>query len=267
MTDRRDALAALRNRLARMGQGDSPRASRIFSLGLPMVDGPLGGGLARAALHEVFARTPPDGTAAIGFGLILAILAAQERPVVWIRQDFADVEGGRLHAPGLVELGRDPSSLVLVRARDAAGVLRAALEAVRCPAVGAVGLEPWGEPGVLDLTATRRLSLAAAASGVAAFLVRAAARPEPSSAATRWSVAAAPSRALLANAPGQPAFAISLLRHRAGLPARDWHVEWDRDRCSFQDGAALPRAVVPVSADRPDQVASAPAAPGWRRAG
>ena len=268
MTDRRDTLIALKRRLAQLGQTDAAGATQLFRLGVPAVDEPLGGGLARAVLHEVFARSPANGAAASGFGLGLAMLAAGSRPIVWIRQDFAETEAGRLYAPGLVELGRDPSGFILVRARDASGVLRAAMEAVRCQAVGAVGLEPWGEPGVLDLTATRRLSLAASASGVTALLVRAAARPEPSSAATRWSVASAPSRPLPANAPGFPSFAVSLLRHRAGLPARDWHVEWNRDRCSFQDGTSLSRAVVSVSADRPDQVGR-PAGrdAGFRRAG
>ncbi len=255
MNAQRDALAALKQRLLPHGQ-DGARAA-FFSTGVPELDGPLGGGLPLGALHEVYARAPADSAAASGFALALAIRGAGKKPLLWVRQDFADGEAGRLHAPGLVELGRDPASLVLVRARDASGVLRAGLEALRCGALGAVGLDLWGEPGLLDLTASRRFALAAAASGVPAIMVRIAAKPQPSAALTRWSVAAAPSRPLLANAPGAPSFSIRLLRHRAGLEARDWHVEWDRDRCSFREGSPRPegstlsRPVVPLPAHRP----------------
>ncbi len=57
------------------------------------------------------------------------------------------------------------------------GILRAGAEAARCPAVGAVLMEPWGEARPLDLTASRRLTLAADQSGVTVFLLRA--RPRP----------------------------------------------------------------------------------------
>ena len=120
-----------------------------------------------------------------GFAALLALRAAAGKPIAWVRQDYADVEAGALHAPGLAELGLDPDRLILVRARNAADVLRAGAEAVRCPALGAVLMEPWGEPRVLDLTATRRLSLAAAGSGVTLLLdphrrpARAERRPDP----------------------------------------------------------------------------------------
>jgi protein ImuA len=255
-----------------VGTGTAP-----FATGAPELDDPLGGGLARGALHEIHAEATADAAAASAFAALLALRAAggwpivptAERPIVWVRQDYADVEAGSLHAPGLAELGIDPDRVILVRGRNAADVLRGGAEALRCASVGAVLMEPWGEPKVLDLTATRRLSLAAAASGVTLLLVRVAAKPAPSAAMTRWAVRARPSAALEANAPGLPAFALTLLRHRAGLPTRRWDLEWDRDRHAFRTTPASETPLPRPLASFPAGGAPAPgmAEDGRRRAG
>ncbi len=221
--------------------------------------------LSGPGLHEVFAGEAGDLCAASGFAALAARRAAARGRIVWIRHDALDVEIGRLHAPGLVELGIDPDALALVQARDVAAALKAGEEAARCRGLGAALIELWGESKRVDLTATRRLFLAAKEAGVAVILARAAARPGPSAAWTRWSARALPSRALEAGAPGPPAFAVTLLRHRGGLPPREWHVEWDRDRACFRpreaDGLA-PASVVmaAVPADRPHAARGARAA-------
>jgi protein ImuA len=258
-----DTLSALRHALARLEQGDGPRRADFFSLGSPALDEALGGGLAFASLHEIYAQHGSmDSAAASGFALGLALRAAGEAPLVWIRQDAIDDEAGRLHAPGLVEFGLHPDRLILIQAPDISGVLRAGAEALRCGALGAVLLEAWGEPRVLDLTATRRLALAAGRTRVTPFLIRIAARPTPSAATTRWSVEAGTSFALEANAPGFPVFKASLLRHRAGLAARTWLVEWDRDRRAFDDAAPLSRRLAALPPGE-----SAPAPSAQQRAG
>lgn len=273
------SLTDLRRHLAEMALRGAPTAVGRVSFGAPALDAALNGGIARAALHEVYAPATADLAAATGFAVGLAIRAAQERPILWVRQDVVDAETGRLHPPGLTELGLDPARILLVRARDAEGVLRAGAEAARCPALGAVLIEPWGAPRRLDLTASRRLALAAEGSGATTLVLRAAVVPQPSAASTRWQVAALPSRALEANAPGAPAFSLRLLRHRGGLGECEWRVEWSRDRQSFQespvqsdarnrqaaagrdeplrspraspDATPLSRFVVPFPADRP----------------
>lgn len=268
----RESLQALRRDLAALERTGAPQAAAIFSFGLSDVDAALGGGLARGALHEFYAGSLRDVVSATGFAAALAIRAAQdqraqERPLVWVRQDFAETEAGSLSPAGLAELGLDPSRIILVRARDALGVLRASAEALACTALGAVLIEPWGEPGVIDLVATRRLSLAAATSAVPALMLRPAATPLPSAATTRWSVRALPSHALAADAPGLPAFQLSLLRHRAGIAGRDWRVEWNRDAGCFsirqrqvRDSQTLSRPLGALSVDRP-----AAAAAAWRK--
>ncbi len=266
----RERLSALRRSIAALvptgpDEGPARESHGLFALGLDELDGAIGGGLRRAALHDLVATGLPDAAALTGFAAGLAQRVAGTRPIVWARQDYVELEAGRLDAHGLAEFGLDPGRLVLVRARDPAGVLRAGAEALRCPAVGAVLVELWGEPKALDLTASRRLALAAARSGVTAFLVHVLARPGPNAATTRWRVEAAPSEPLEANAPGQPAFQVTLLRHRAGLPEQSWVLEWDRDGRRFRSPAPLPRPVVSLPGRR------APA-PAWgsdalRRAG
>lgn len=286
-------LSDLRRSLAEAALRAGPVAGGRIGLGVPSLDAVLNGGLARAALHEIHAAEAADLATATGFALGLALRAGQRdeergekeeearRPILWVRQDFLDAETGRLHAPGLSELGLDPARLLLVRARDGEGVLRAGAEAARCPALGAVLIEPWGEPRPFDLTASRRLALAAEGSGVPVLLLRVAAREAPSAARTRWQVGAVASRALEANAPGAPAFSLRLLRQRGGAAEREWRVEWDRDRRSFAErslfdrsdrqaprtehAAPLSRSLVPLSGD--GQVAADGRDTGLRRAG
>ena len=260
-------LSDLRRSLSEAALRGGPVAAGRIGLGVPALDEALNGGLSRAALHEVYAAEVADLAAATGFGGGGARGAggggedggarysaegggsreetrngSNERSILWARQDFVDAEAGRLHAPGLNEFGLDPSRLLLVRARDGEGVLRAGAEAARCAALGAVLIEPWGEPRPFDLTASRRLALAAEASGVPVLLLRVAATEAPSAARTRWQVRALASRALEANAPGAPAFALRLLRQRGGAAEREWRVEWDRDRHCFAERSLFDRA-------------------------
>jgi protein ImuA len=220
-------------------------ASLRLTTGAVSTDARLAGGLCQAALHEVFAAAPADSAAAAGFAVLLALRASPSRPVFWIRDDRTIRETGRLDAGGLIDLGADPDAITLVHSRDTRGVLQAAADSVKCAGVGTVVIEPWGQAPEFDLTASRRIAFAAARSGVLTLVLRTAADPVPSAAATRWAVAAAPSRALAANAPGNPVFVISLLRHRGGITGFDARVEWDRDRRSFRD-APLSRGVSPL---------------------
>ncbi len=247
-----ETFQSLRRRLEALSPAAARPGGDGFGLGLPAIDALLGGGLARAALHEIMPAGLADASAAAGFAAMLAMRAAPAgRTVVWVRQAHAESETGALHAPGLSALGLDPAALVMVRVRDVVGVLRAGVEAVRCTALGAVVMEPWGSHRALDFTATRRLVLAAERSGVPVLLLRHVAETRHSAAGTRWLVATAPSRALLANAPGRPAFDITLSRHRAGPAGLGWRLEWDHEHHQFRQAAPLSGAVVSISSRRP----------------
>jgi len=192
--------------------------------------------LAAGALHDLFAGAA-DGPAAHGFAIGHAIRIATGRPVVWAFHDMAGRELGRPHGEGLADLGLDPGALLLVRARTAPELLGAAEEAARYSAVGVVIISAWGAAKAFDLTASRRLALVAARSGVAILCVRIAADPAPGAAWSRWTVRAAASRLLEGDAPGHPAFSVTLLRHRGGAAPATWILEWDRAQRTFRERA------------------------------
>jgi protein ImuA len=204
----------------------------MVAFGAEALDARLGGGLARAALHEVYADAACDAASAAAFALLLAWRATKRNAIFWVREANAQI-GGKPYGHGLAELGINPDMLFLADAPNSIAALRAGADITRCGAVGAVIIEPFGKAPALDLTASRRLALAAGQTGVMALVLRAGVEPVPSAAQTRWRVASAPSTPLPANAPGHPAFDVTLLRHRGGIAGIEARLEWNRDRQSF----------------------------------
>lgn len=241
-------LQHLRDQLATLAPRGPGEACASFVLGETRADR-AAGPLIRTGLHEVYAASGPHAASANGFTLSLALRAALP-PLVWIYDEQALHEAGGPYGSGLQEWGLDPADLLLVRVRKAQALLAAGEEALKSGAAGAVLMSGWGESAAYGLTASRRLALAAQAGASTALLVRSDAEPGPSAADTRWSVAAAPSVALEAKAPGRPAFRAALLRSRNGSAGGEWIMEWDRESLSFVEPAA-PGGVVSVPADRP----------------
>ena len=261
---RTSTLANLRGSIERIEAQGEAYAPRRVALGYADADLTLQGGLARGAMHEVFAEGGRQSATATGFVAGLAGRLAARRPLVWIRQDFTEIEAGALSMSGLAELGLDPRLLVTVRAADVEAALRTAADALACDALGAVVLEVWGETRQFDLVASRKLTLAAQASGVTGLLLRLAAEPQPSTAETRWIVRAAhsPPAAPWSSAWGAPVFDAQLVRNRHG-PVGRWIMEWKCDECLFSKPAAYPQPVAAAPAHRPHQ---AQAFGGQRRA-
>jgi len=210
--------------------------------------------LKQSGVHEIYA-TSSHASTADGFGLAMA-LRVSDPPLIWICGTRDRYENGELDGSGLNEWGLTPEALFLVRVPDVRSLLAAGEEALRSGTARAVVMSHYGEAQAFTLTASRRLFLAAEQGGATAILIRAGAQPQPSAAETRWSVKAAPSRALEARAPGRPAFKVSLLRSRAGLATGEWTMEWDRETRSFVEPEASGR-LVPVSARRPVGVRAA----------
>jgi protein ImuA len=253
MSDSSLVLAQLRQSLERLEPRRSAADAELFSLGHGTVDRALDGGLALGRMHEIFAEADEVGSCA-GFAALVGLRAGEARsgtgaPLLWLRTEAAQTKTGRLHATGLGELGLDPAAVLLGLVPDEAALLHAAAEATRCAGLGALIVECWGPMRGLDLTASRRLMLAAEGSGVTVLVLRILPRLhfQPSAADTRWRVAAAPSTALEADAPGAPMFDLELLRRRAGPPAGPWRVEWDRDRSSFREPIDVGLARTPLS--------------------
>jgi protein ImuA len=263
---RANTLATLRGSIERIeAAGDAYTPGRV-ALGHPDVDAALQGGLAMGAVHEVFAEGRQSAVAT-GFVAGLAGRATGRRPLVWVRQDFTEIESGALSVSGLAELGLDPRLLVTVRAADVDTALRTAADALACDALGGVVLEVWGEARQFDLVASRKLTLAAQASGVTGLLLRVAAEPSPSTAETRWIVRAAhspPAASLMSAAAwGAPVFDAQLVRNRHG-PVGRWIMEWKCDECLFEKPAAYPQPVAAAPAHRSHP---APTRARQRRAG
>lgn len=227
-----ESLANLRAAVARIERGvATARGDGVLPLGLAAVDRALGeGGLRRAALHEV------SGSAADGFAAMLAGRMAAGA-VLWCAARRG-AEG--LYPPGLAMLGLDPARLLLVDCRNETELLAAAEEGLRSPGLAAVVLEAVREP---DMTAARRLQLAAETGGVLGLLVSPGASGHPG--ATRHHGAMAPGHQG-AMAPGvlPPSPAVSrwrvdpapggegtrwylrLLRCRGGGTG-EWMVDWN----------------------------------------
>jgi protein ImuA len=252
---RLSTLATLRGSIARIESdadvGAPGRVAFRAALGHAAADAVLQGGLVRGAVHEVFAEGR-QSAAATGFVAGLARRLGGRRPLLWVRQDFAEIESGALSMSGLNELGLDPRLVVSVRAPDVEAALRTTADALACDALGAVVTEIWGEAGQFDLVASRKLTLAARMSGVTGLLLRAAAVPQPSTAETRWIVRAAHSPPdTLWRAWGVPVLDTQLVRNRHG-PTGQWIMEWNCDECLFRE-ATHPQPVAAAAADRPHQ--------------
>lgn len=232
------------NGLLRVGVQPAPeRSLRRWGYGVASLDAALGGGVAYGRVHEFYAAESEDIAAAAGFVLPLVTVMAESevgsgRPALWLRSRRAVRQAGVVQANGWTELGGRPDNCLFAMIADAKELLKAAVDGLRSGALGAVVVETQGSLPELDLTASRRLALAAEKSGTTLFLLRNGTEPVPSAAETRWRVAAAPSRALPANAPGAPVFDIELLRQRSGPSGLRWQLEWDRDRRIFMEADA-----------------------------
>lgn len=269
-------LAAVRAKVAALEAGGAP-AQGALSFGDDRLDGMFpAGGLPLGCWHEVAGEGLEIETAAAP-GAFVAALArplAARGAVVWV------MRRGDLYAPGLAGLGFPADRLIQVQARDEAQAL-AALE----DALGSAGVAAAiGEVGSVDLTAGRRLQLACERRGATGFVIRrrpfggppakrAVGSAQGSAAATRWTVAAAPSgeeEGLGREASGQKALGQKALGQKAlGLGPPRWRVDLTRCRggrpgqwiLEMSDGA-YPLRVVAALGDRQLE-----AAQPWRRAG
>jgi protein ImuA len=205
--------------------------------------------ISSGTLHEFYAARASDAAAMTGLAVGLSLPMAGGRSMLWVRHGAMKAEHGEPYTPGVREMGIDPSQLILLQPRDVISALQAGLEGARCPALGAVLIELRGESRHLDLTASRRLLLAAQRSRTTVFLLRSEAEPRPSAAETRWRVRAAPSLPLATRAPGRPAFDLTLLRRKNGAEGLRFVVEWDRDAGHFEERTAVQPSVTRTGGD------------------
>lgn len=230
LTRARQALQALRHE---PGPDEGPQRA---PLGAHSLDDTLRGGLARGVLHEILAEEAGDLGAAYGFALAISARLLRRGKVLWIQEDRAIQEDGIAYAPGIAMQGLDPARLIMVRVGDPASALWAMEQALRCRGLDAVVTESARLAGVYDLTASRRLGLAAREGGATGLLIQAGIGGRDlklsSAAFSRWLVGAHRSRPGLAGEPGYPTWRLRLARQRGGREGQ-WLMEWNHDERVF----------------------------------
>jgi protein ImuA len=218
------AMAALRQEIRRLEGFKNPLAqANAVRFGIPEIDNalpeksfPLG------VTHEFISHAPEEAAATAGFlsGLV-ALMTKDSGSVAWIGRQRP------MYAPGLAAYGLDPKRILFIQAERDRDALWAMEEALRCKGLAAV----VGEAADADLTATRRLQLAAEESGATGILLRANPRKTGTSACvTRWHI-----RPLQSGADnGLPGVGVTrwraeLLKTRGGRAA-GWDIEWKNGR-------------------------------------
>jgi protein ImuA len=187
-------------------------------------------------LSEAFPASSKDAGAV---GYVLAALAKGAAPVLWVQDRVCLKEAGAPYLPGL--FGRQVIRVDLSRPVD---VLWAMEEGLRCSALSGVIGEIWGNPAVLDFTATKRLALRAESYRMPCWLIRRNAAPDLSAARNRLRIASLPSAGDPHDpeAPGLPRWNVELFRSRSHAPGT-WVASYDRaaDRvdlaAAIRDGA------------------------------
>jgi protein ImuA len=234
-------IAELRARIQCL-EGRPLRKDEVLSFGVAEMDSKLpGGGLAMGALHEV-AGGGADAIHGAAAALFAAgIVARTKGDILWClaRPD--------LFAPALTQAGLHHDRVIYVEADREEDVLTNFEEGLRFGGFGGVVAELVRLP----MTASRRLQLAAEASGTIGIALRRWRRPteaadfgQPTAATTRWRISVLPSEALPVPGIGRARWLAELIRARAGEAA-----EFEIGACDATGRISFS----PVSADRPDQ--------------
>ena len=233
---RSDQIAVLRASVEGVGSPAADHGVRAF--GVDAIDDKLAhGGLTVGGLHEVAGATTglgDDAAATLFIGGIAARFAAgADAPVIWATTRFD------LYAPGLEQVGLRPADVLFAQPPDETQLLAVLEDAVRDGSPALV----IGEVRRADITATRRLQLAAGEAGVPVLLYRRWRKmgvdpfDQTSAAATRWRIACAPSAPLHVAGVGRPRWAVDLVRQRGGEP-----FSCLVEGCNAQGRLALPAA-------------------------
>jgi protein ImuA len=253
----RNRLDDLRTRVRTLEQGGAAERP-VLPTGVAEIDAVLpGGGLAVGRVHQITGGEDGFAGPATAFTAVLAARLSSRDDghtasgtVLWIVQ--RSTADDTLYAPSLASFGLPPERLVVARARDEAEVLWTMEESLRCAALSVV----TAQVRRVDLTAGRRLQLAAEQSGVTGFLLpslhgagwQAPGKTSAAAATTRWQVESAPgehlsstlaSDILASNILGPVRWTVTLERCQGGIP-RAWLVEWNDATRNLAVVSALP---------------------------
>ncbi|WP_322997435.1 hypothetical protein [Castellaniella sp.] len=244
-----DQRAILRAELSRGQVGRGP----ALAFGLPPIDCRLADyGLDAAGLHEIAGASASrnDDAAATLFAAGIAARFATEpgRSVLWALSKFD------LYAPGVEQVGLGPGRILYAQGDKDVQVLAMAEDGLRNGSLACV----IAEIRAADMTATRRLQLAASDGNTPMLLYRRHRTRERcplsklSSAMTRWRIGCVESERLPHPGVGRPRWSVELVRQRAGNP-----FTLELEACDEQDRLALPAAAPDRAVARGGAIAQA----------
>ena len=169
------------------------------------------GGLPAGCIHEVKGASLAH---AIAFSAALSSrIAREEGNVLYIAPDRS------LHPLGLLPYGVNLAQLLHISPKRSQDLAWTVMEALRCPEVSSVIALLNG----LNLTESRRLQLAAEASGATGFFFGLANSAPIASPFTRWRISSVSGKST--EKFDEPVWAIDLLYCRGGRPGR-WVLKW-----------------------------------------
>ena len=173
-------------------------------------------------IHELWVPNPKDHGAAMAWAL--SALQADNKPLLWVTNQALLREQGLPYGPGLLHSGQSPEQFIIARTKTHEDGLWTLEEAIKSGAFGAV----IGELSNIDLTSSRRLSLAAQHHKAQCLLLMRSATPLQSVAYSRWRVDAAASMPESEQAPwpGKARLTAHLHKHRGGELPRETLLEW-----------------------------------------
>jgi protein ImuA len=209
-------IAELRRLMART-HSNGMYEGKTLPFGIEQIDALLpGGGLARGAVHEITEQGSDGARASLSALFVAGILARLPGPVIWC------LHSRDLFAPALARVGLHPDRVIYCETWKDAEVLPAMEEGLRHGGLAGV----VGELVRLPLMPSRRLQLAAEASGVLAFALRRSGSQQDQANAcySRWRLAPSPSGPMIDLNMGRPCWQLDLLRCR-GAESHTWTVE------------------------------------------
>ncbi|WEK45244.1 MAG: protein ImuA [Candidatus Andeanibacterium colombiense] len=244
-----DQLAALRAELSRAQVARGPG----LAFGLAQLDNRLADhGLDAAGLHEIAGASASlnDDAAATLFAAGIAARFATEpgRSVLWALSKFD------LYAPGIEQVGLGPDRILYAQGNKDVQVLAMAEDGLRNGSLACV----IAEVRAADMTATRRLQLAASDGNTPMLLYRRHRTRERcplstlSAAMTRWRIGCVESERLPHPGVGRPRWSVELVRQRAGNP-----FTLELEACDEQGRLALPAAAPDRAVARGGAIAQA----------
>lgn len=198
-------------------RGSTLAGPKSLPFGIDIIDRWLpGGGLALGAVHEICEQGSDGARASLAALFAASILARRPGQVIWC------LHSRDLFAPALARVGLHPDRVIYCETWKDAEVLPAMEESLRHGGIAGV----VGELVKLPLTPSRRLQLAAEATGVIAFALRRSGSKcdENNASFSRWRIAPAPSGPMIDFDMGRAFWQLDLLRCR-GAEANSWTVE------------------------------------------